>query len=50
MLVIRAPLIGLTQDQYRENGVDGGTSGAGTEESTQLQGRLRAPARRDLTS
>src|SRR5258708_8538436 len=35
ILVIRAPLTGLTQDRYRQDWIDGGTSGAGTEEGTQ---------------
>jgi hypothetical protein len=38
--VIRAPLTGLTQDRYRQDWVDGGTSGAGTEEGTQ-RGRAK---------
>jgi hypothetical protein len=40
ILVIRAPLTGLTQDRYRQDWVDGGTSGAGTEEGTQ-RGRAK---------
>ena len=29
--MIRAPLTGLTQDRYRQDWIDGGTSGAGTQ-------------------
>jgi DNA-binding NarL/FixJ family response regulator len=40
MLVIRAPLTGLTQDRYRQDWAGGETSSAGTEEGTQ-RGRAK---------